>query len=98
VQHRAGDELDRGHVGRGRAHQLRRHRLVAAADQHHGVHRLGADHLLGVHRHEVAQVHAGGGAKLSWIEIVGKPSAAARQHDAALERLDQLRRVAVAGL
>ena len=50
---------DRRHVGRGRAHQLRRHRLVAAADQHHRVHRLRADHLLGVHRHQVAQVHAG---------------------------------------
>ena len=59
-RHRAGDQLHRGNIGRHRAHQLRRHGLVAAADQHHRVHRLGADHLLGVHRHQVAEHHAGG--------------------------------------
>ena len=31
-RHRAGDELDRGQVGGGRAHELGRHGLVAAAD------------------------------------------------------------------
>ena len=46
--HRAGQELHRRHVGRRRAHELGRHRLVAAADQHDGVHRLRADHLLDV--------------------------------------------------
>ena len=57
--HRPGDELDRRPVGGDRAHQLRRHGLVAAADQHHRIHRLGADHLLGVDRHQVAEHQAG---------------------------------------
>jgi hypothetical protein len=56
--HRTGHELDRRQVGGRRAHQLRRHRLVAAADEHDGVHRLRVDHLLGVHRHEVAEQQA----------------------------------------
>ena len=57
--HRTGRHHDRGLVGRDRAHHLRRQRLVAAADHHHGVHRLRAHHLLGVHRHQVAHVHRG---------------------------------------
>ena len=57
--HRPGEELHRRHVGRGRAHELRRHGLVAAADQHHRVHRLRADHLLDVDRHQVAEHHRG---------------------------------------
>ena len=36
------------------------------------VHGLGADHLFGVHRHQVPQEHAVGWEKDSWIEIVGK--------------------------
>ena len=47
-QHRAGDQLHRRDIGRGSAHQLRRHRLVAAADQHRRIHRLGRQHRLGV--------------------------------------------------
>ena len=96
--HRAGDELDRRQVGRGRAHQLRRHGLVAAADQHHRVHRLGADHLLDVHRHEVAEHHAGRAAGTPRrARSVGNSSgsAAGREH-AALHRLDQLGEVPVA--
>ena len=58
-QHRPGRQHDRGHIRRRRGHHLRRDRLVAAADQHDGVDRLRADHLLGVQRHQVAQVHAG---------------------------------------
>ena len=58
-QHRSGDELHGRQIGRGRAHQLRRHGLVATADQHHRIHRLGPDHLLGVHRHQVAEHQAG---------------------------------------
>jgi len=42
-----------------RAHQLRRNRLVATAHEHHRVHGLRAHHFLGVHRHEVAEFHAG---------------------------------------
>ena len=57
--HRPGHQLDRRQVGRDGAHELRRHGLVAAAHQHDRVHRLGADHLLGVHRHQVAELQAG---------------------------------------
>ena len=57
--HRPGDQRDGRTIGGDRAHQLRRHRLVAAAHQHHRVHRLGADHLLGVDRHQVAVFEAG---------------------------------------
>ena len=57
--HRAGDQRDGRPVGGHRAHQLRRHGLVAAAHQHHRVHRLRADHFLGVDRHQVAVFQAG---------------------------------------
>ena len=74
-------------------------RLVAAADQHHGVHRLGADHLLGVHRHQVAQEHAGRVRERlvdrDRRELHRQP---AREHHAALDRVDELRHVAVAGV
>ena len=73
--------------------------LVAAADQHHGVHRLRADHLLGVHRHQVAQEHAGRVRERlvdrDRRELHRQP---ARQHHAALDRVDELRHVAVAGV
>ncbi len=98
-QHRPGDQLDGGYACRGGTHQLRRHGLVAAADQHDGVHRLRADHLLGVHGHEVAQVHAGGLGKAFVHRDGGKVHRqAAGQHDAALDGLDELRGVAVAGV
>ena len=66
--------------GRG-AHELGRHRLVAAAHQHDGVHRLGADHLLGVDRHEVAEFQAGRAAgrprrARSVGNSIGRPPAA----------------------
>ncbi len=57
--HRPGHKLDCRHVGGGCAHQLRRHRLVAAADQHHRIHRLRPYHFLNVHGHEVAEHEAG---------------------------------------
>src|SRR6478609_4257120 len=44
------------------AQKRRRHGLVAAAHQHHRVHGLGADHLLRIHRHEVAEHEA------RWVE------------------------------
>ena len=56
--HRAADQLDGRHIGRNRSHQLRGHGLVAAAHQHDGIHRLRPDHLLGVHRHEIAEAQA----------------------------------------
>ena len=46
--------------------------FVAAADHDHGIHRLGTNHLLGIHRHQIAQIHPEvGWAKLSAIEMVG---------------------------
>ena len=95
--HRPGDELDRRHVGRGGAHELGRHRLVAAADQHDRVHRLGADHLLDVHRHEVAEHHAGRIEEdLAQRDRRELDRQAAGGEHAALHGLDQLGKVPVA--
>ena len=58
-QHRADRQHDGRPVGAHRRHHLRRRGLVAAADQHHRIHRQRADHLLGVHRHQIAQEHRG---------------------------------------
>ena len=57
--HRARDQRDRRPVGRHRSHKLCRHGLVATAHQHNRVHRLRADHLLGIDRHQVAILEAG---------------------------------------
>ena len=57
VQHRAAGHADRRQVDARRAHQLRRRRLVAAAQEHDAVERVGAQRLLDVHRHEVAPEH-----------------------------------------
>jgi hypothetical protein len=95
--HRPGDQLHRRLVGGERPHQLRRHGLVAAAHQHHRIHRLGADHLLRVHRHQVAELEAGRGeiglAQRDGGEL--ERQRAAGQH-AALHGLEQLGKVAVA--
>jgi len=98
-QHRADRHDDRRQVDAGDGHQLRGDRLVAAADRHHGIHRLRAQHLLGVHRHEVAQVHAGGIGE-GFVQRHGREDhrQPARAEHAALDRLDQLRRRAVAGV
>jgi len=82
-----------------RAHQLRRHRLVAAADQHHRIHRLGTDHLFGIHRHQIAQIHAGRRGE-ALVNRDGRKihRQAAGQHHPAFHRFDELRRVAVAGI
>ena len=69
--HRPNRDNDRRQIGRDRCHDLRRQGLVAAADHHDRVHRLGADHLLGIHRHQIAQIHRVGWEKLSAIEMVG---------------------------
>ena len=79
----AGDH-DRRHAGAGRAHQLRGHRLVAAAEQDDRVERVRADALLDVHRHEVAVEHrasASSGsrrARSSGTRAAARPPAARR--------------------
>lgn len=98
-EHRTRDELHGWHAGRGRTHELRGDRLVATADEYDGVHRLGANHLLGVHRHEVAQIHAG---RVSEAFVDGNrrklDRQSARKHHAALHRSDEVRGVAVTGI
>ena len=93
------DQLDRRLAGARCAHQLRRHGLVAAAHQNDRVHRLGADHLLGVHRHEVAELH-GVGRQRRLVQRCGREleRETARRRHAALDRLQQLGEVAVAGV
>ena len=96
-QHRAGNELHAGDVSGRRGHQLRRHGLVAAADQHRGVHRLGEQHRLGVERGEVAIVHGAGEQR--WLAQgdggEGERQSAGGEHT-AFYRLHQLRHRAVA--
>ena len=96
-QHRPGDQLHRRDVGRGGGHQLRRHGLVAAADQHRGVHRLRGQHRLGVERGEVAVVHRGREQRRLAQRHGGERQRqpAGGQH-AALHRLDQFGDGAVA--
>ena len=95
-EHRAGDQGNGGNVGRGRAHQLRRNGFVAASDQYHRIHWLRPDHFLGIDRHEVAQIHAGGIGEAFMDRDGGKAHRkATREQDAALHRLDQLGHVAV---
>ena len=90
-QHRPADELDGRQVGRGGAHQERRHGLVAGADQHHRVHRLRPDHFLHVHRHQVAKHHAGGVQKdFAERDRREVERQAADGQDAAFHRFDQL--------
>ncbi len=57
VQHRAAGDADRRQVARRRAHQQRGRGLVAAHHQHDAVERIGANRLLDVHRHLVAEQH-----------------------------------------
>jgi hypothetical protein len=58
--HRARHQHDRRTPGGDRAHELGRHGLVAATHEHDRVHRLRANHFLGVHRHQIAVLEAGG--------------------------------------
>jgi hypothetical protein len=96
-QHRPAGQQNGRFVGRRRPHQLRGNVLVAARQQHHAVQRLGADHLLGIHRHQVAIKHRrrrnvelaqGNGGKLQ------RPTAGLP--DAALDRLGQFAEMNVA--
>ena len=94
---------DRNHhgrqVGADRAHDLRRQRLVAAADHDQRIHRLRPHHFLGVHGHQIAQHHAGRMGK-GFVDADGRKHHRQRagQHHPALDRFDQLRRIAVAGI
>ena len=96
-QHRTGEKLDRRNIGRRRAHQLRGDGLVAAADEHDRIHRLRADHLLDVHRHQVAEHHAGRTeehfAERDRREV--DRQAAGGEH-ASLHGVDQLRKMSMA--
>ena len=95
--HRPGDHQNRRLVGRERAHQERRHGLVAAPHQHDRIHRLGADHLLDVHAHEVAEHQAGRAeerlAERDGRELQRQP---ARGQHAPLHGFDQLGQQAMA--
>ena len=91
--HRSDDELDGGYPCRDRAHQLRRNRLVAAADEHDRAHGLRANHLLDVHRHQIAEHEARGIEKhLSQGDRGEFQREPARAQHAALDGFDELRR------
>ncbi len=57
AQHRPRRQIDRRQVHRGRAHDHRRRRLVAAAHQHCPVDRMRAELLLGLHGEEIPVEH-----------------------------------------
>ena len=97
--HRAGLQDYCRQVGAGSRHDLCGQGLVAAADQHHRIHGLRADHLLGVHRHQVAQEHGGGmGETLADGNGGEDHGQTTGQHDAALHAFDQVRDIAMAGV
>ena len=98
-QHGPGHQHDRRNIGAGSPHQQRRHRLVAAANEDRGVDRLRARHFLGVHRHQVAQIHAGRiGERFVQRDDRKLDRQPAGEHDAALNRFDQIRHRAMAGV
>ena len=88
-----------GMSARDRAHQLGGNGLVAAADQHHGVERQRRDHLLDVHRHQVAQQHRGR-ERERLVQRHGREHERQRagHPHAARDRLGNLRRGLVAGV
>ncbi len=98
-QHRTGDELDCRHIGADGSHQLRRHGLVAAANQHDGIDgcaRIISSVSMAIRFRRNIEV---GLAKDSWMEIVGNSiGRPPGQHHAALHRLDESRHIAVAGV
>ena len=98
-QHRTRDKLNRRQTSGRRPHQLCWHSFVAAANQNHRVHGLGTQHFLGVHGHEVAQIHAGGRSKAFMQGNGGKGHGQATgEQNAAFQGFDQLGRVAMAGV
>ena len=98
-EHGAGGEDDGGEVGGDGGHDLRGEVLVAAADEDDGIHGLGADHLLGVHGHQVAEEH-GGGVGEGFGDGDGGEDHGERagEEDSALDRVDEVGDVAVAGI
>jgi hypothetical protein len=90
---------DRGDLETRRRHQLRWDGLVTSAEHHHGIHRLGADELLGLHRQEVAIEH-GGRADEQLTEAHGRKDErhAARLEHTTLDGIDEPRHQRVAGV
>ena len=99
ADHRTRRHADGGNPRAGRAHELRGQGLVAAAEQHHAVHGLALDHLLGVHREEVPEEH-GRGVQVHLAQGDGGEfqRQAARLPDAALHGLGDLPQMAMAGV
>ncbi|MCY1231622.1 hypothetical protein D9M72_440770 [compost metagenome] len=99
AQHRAGWHEDGWYARAGGAHQQARRGLVAAAHQHGTVDGMGADQLFGLHREEVAIEH---GCRLDRAfrqrDRRQFDREAARLQDAALDVVDALLEVGVAGI
>ena len=90
---------DRREVGAGGGHDLRGEGLVAAADEDDGIHGLRRHHLLGVHRHQVAEEHGGGmGEALADGDGREDHGQTTGEHDAALHAFDEVGDIAVAGV
>ncbi len=95
--HRSRRQHDGGNIRAGSGHHLGRQGLVATADYHHRVHGLRADHLFGIHRHQVAQEHRGGVGEALADGNSGKHHRqTASEHHAALHALNQVGHIAVA--
>jgi hypothetical protein len=95
--HGASHQHDRRPAGGHRAHELRRHGLVAAAHEHDRVHRLRPNHFLRVNRHQVAVFEARGAEKdfAQRDRGEGDRQRAGCEHP-ALDRVQQFGEVAVA--
>ena len=90
---------DGWHIGRDGPHQQGRRRLVAATDQHHGIHWLALDHFLGINRHLVAQEHACWESEgfMEGDDREFNANAACESHP-TLHRLDNIRHIPVTGI
>ncbi len=97
VEHRPGGHHHRRQVDADRAHQQPRHRLVAPAEQHRAIDRVGPQELLGLHRQLVAVEHRAraqvGLAEAHHRHLEGHP---ARFPHAALHRFGDIAQPAVA--
>src|ERR1700722_635820 len=96
-RHWSGYKLCRREIGRVRTHELGRHRLVATTNKNHRVHRLSADHLLDIDRHEVAELETCRDeeelTKRNGWKLDGQRTG---RKDAALYGLDQFRDMTMA--
>ena len=96
-EHRAASDHDGRQIGAGGAHELRGGGLIAAAQQHDAVERIGADRLLDVHRHQVAEHHRRRPhERLAERDGGELERESARRPDAALDGLGYLAQVRVA--